>query len=397
MARAETATSSTQTPVSAPAPEEKTVVESEDRRPTGHYDFDLAEFPLFRLYKNSDARNSREPLEHSDTITGRGGKPVERSWQVYPGPFGFGGQSTQVLLYDLFQLYIEQGAKGSQIQFGTLRSLYQRRGERNPSKRDYDRMRRDFDILCGYYFKCKNGFWDRKRQAYVDMNWRLFNSVFYFKSSPTLDGEELPFGFIEVSPVLQQIAKTRGFFKLGFERQQFYELKPLEQRLAIYLAKQFTSQKFHRRFVTDLARVLPVEAGRPRDVRAILKDAAQGLIEKKVRILESFTLEESRAGEWLATFHRGTVANRPYTIPHNAAEELSPQLTLLVDRIAQAIGGDEDRIWWSQCVRRLGAGAVDRALGQLKEARHLYQVKNPGGLLTKIFKDIATEAGIVLN
>jgi hypothetical protein len=40
---------------------------------------------------------------------------------------------------------------------------------------------------------------------------------------------------------------------------------------------------------------------------------------------------------------------------------------------------------------------VDRALSQLKEVRQLSSIRNPGGLLTKILKDIATEAGIVLN
>ena len=48
-------------------------------------------------------------------------------------------------------------------------------------------------------------------------------------------------------------------------------------------------------------------------------------------------------------------------------------------------------------MKRLGPGAVDRALGQLKEARQLSSVRNAGGLLTKIFKNIATEAGIVLH
>jgi hypothetical protein len=40
---------------------------------------------------------------------------------------------------------------------------------------------------------------------------------------------------------------------------------------------------------------------------------------------------------------------------------------------------------------------VDRALGQLKEARQLSSIRSPGGRLTKIFKDIATEAGIALH
>jgi hypothetical protein len=40
------------------------------------------------------------------------------------------------------------------------------------------RLRRDLDILRGYDLHCKNAFWDRKGQAYVDMKWRLFGSVF---------------------------------------------------------------------------------------------------------------------------------------------------------------------------------------------------------------------------
>ena len=70
----------------------------------------------------------------------------------------------------------------------------------------------------------------------------------------------------------------------------------------------------------------------------------------------------------------------------------------LVDRIADAVGSGDDRPWWTQwCVKRLGSGAVDRALSQLKEVRQLSPIRNPSGLLTKIFKDIATEAGIALH
>ena len=249
---------------------------------SSRYDFDLAEFPLFRLNKLAAARSDREPIRYADTITGRDGKPVARSWTVHPGAFGFGGQSTQVLLFDLFQLYAEQGACGSQIQFGTLRSLFLRRGHRNPSKRDYDRLRRDFDILRGYDIHCVNAFWDSGRQSYIDMNWRLFGAVFYFKAAAGPAADEQPFGFVEVSSVLRTVAKTRGFFRLGFDRRQFYALKPLEQRLAVYLSKQFTSQTLHRRFVRDVAAVLPIEADRERDVRRILSDAASGLIAKKL-------------------------------------------------------------------------------------------------------------------
>lgn len=360
---------------------------------TGRYDFDLAEFPLFRLNKLAPGKSAREPLRYSDTITGRDGRPVERSWAVYPGPFGFGGQSTQLLLFDLLQLYCEQGARGTQIQFGTLRSLFQRRGERNPSKRDYDRLRRDFDVLRGYDLHCQNAFWDSARQSYVSMNWRLFGSVFYFRAGTTPASAEQPFGFIEVSSVLRAVAKTRGFFSLGFDRRRFYGLKPLEQRLAVYLAKQFTSQKVHRRFVRDLATLLPIEATRDRDVRRILSEAAAGLQAAEVGLLADCRFSRSAGGGWLAEFARASRPATTYTVSRRAAETLSPMVADLVARIAEAVGSDDDRVWWARCVETLGRGAVDRGLGLLKEAKATGKVTNPGGLLTKFFKDIAAESG----
>jgi len=377
-------------------------VESESASPAtpqsgGRYDFDLAEFPLFSFCKPRLAAKSRDPLVYTDTITGRDGQPVTRTWKVYPGPFGFGGASTQTLLYDLLQLYCEQGARGSQIQFGTLRSLLLRHGERNPSKRDYDRVRRDFNILRGYDFHCTNAFWDHAKHAYVDMNWQLFGAVFYFKPKADTGDGELPFGFLEVSSVLQQIARTRGFFSLGFGRPLFDRLKPLEQRLAVYLAKKFVSQKRHRRFVADLTRALPIEAAAESDVRKALRVTAQGLLENGYPLLSAFRFEKSTDGRWLAVFERKAAPKQDDAVVRRAGEELAPALVTDLNRIVEAVGGDEDRVWWTQCVKRLGPGAVDRALGLLKEAQQTQTIRNPGGLLTRLFQKIADEYGVALN
>ena len=312
-------------------------------------------------------------------------------------PIGLWRAQHQALLYDLLQLYIEQGAQSSQIQFGTLRSLFLRHSQRNPSARDYDRLRRDLDILRGYDIHCQNAFWDWQRRAYVSMKWRLFESVFYFRADPTEANSELPFGFIEVSSVLRQVARTRGFFTLGFGHKFFHGLKPLEQRLALYLAKKFTSQQVHRRYVEDLSRALPLGAARPRDNLANLKKAVQGLLDRELPILASFSLKPAKDGRMVAVFHRGRVPAQHYHIPKPAAAFLAPSVTDLVDRIIRATGNSADRLWWTQCATRLRPGAVDRALGQLKEATHLSCVRNPGALLTKIFKDIATETGVALR
>lgn len=364
---------------------------------SSRFDFDLAEFPLFRFHKPGLSKHGREPLEYSDTITGADRSKVTRLWKVYPGAFGFGGASTQELLFDLLQLYSEQGARGSQVQFGTLRSLFLRRGHRNPSKRDYERMRRDIDILRGYDFHCTNAFWDHKRQAYVDMKWRLFESVFFFKPHPTEDDKELPFGFIEVSSVLQEIAKSRGFFALGFSSSWFFGLKPMEQRLALYLSKKFVSQQLHRRFVADLAKALPIEAKTDFDERASLKSAAEGLIKKRLPCLEGFRFEKSTKGSWLAVFERRQAPKQDYHTQQLAGAALSEELEFLLSRITEAVGSDLDHIWWLHCAKRLGTGGIERGLGMLKEAKSTGSVRKPGALLTTFFKEIAEQQGISIS
>ena len=133
-------------------------------------------------------------------------------------------------------------------------------------------------------------------------------------------------------------------------------IRPLEQRLAIYLAKQFTSQSLHRRFVRDLARVLPIEAGRDRDARRILAEAGDGLVRAGLPILASFRLVPSASGDWLAEFRRGAKAADIFTVPRPAGGAVSAAVAESVLLIADAVGGDDDRVWWERCAERLGRG-----------------------------------------
>jgi hypothetical protein len=350
------------------------------------FDFDLAEFPLFSFAKRP--RNPHAPLTYADTIRGKDGRPVARTWTAHPGRLGVGGATAHELLFDLLQLYAEQGGSGSTIHFGTLRSLLLRRGERNPSKKDYDRMRRDFAVLRGYDFCCKNAFWDSDRRAYADMDWRLFGAVYYFKATPS-GGVEEPHGFIELSPTFRAALRSRGLFRLGFDAAVFHRLPPLAQRLAVYLAKMFTYQAAHRRRVADIARALPIEASTPADARKVLARTAKRL-HADAPVLADFGVRRGADGEWWAEFRRGTCEAR---IPaRRVREPLTGHSSAQLQRIIEAIGSDRDRAWWESCVRRLGPGPVDRALGQFQEACRTAAVRNRGGLLTTILKDVAREA-----
>jgi hypothetical protein len=356
------------------------------------YDFDLAEFPLFSFAKRP-ARDRNAPLTYTDTIRGRAGRPVTRTWTAYPGRLGVGGATAHALLFDLLQLYAEQGGRAPVIHFGTLRSLYLRRGARNPSKTDYDRMRRDFAVLRGYDFSCKNAYWDARRRAYVDMDWRLFGAVRYFKAGPGDGTAERPHGQIELSPTFRAALQDRGLFRLGFEGELFHRLPPLAQRLAVYLAKMFTYQTVHRRRVADLARVLPVETRSPADARKVLGRAVSRLLDAGLPILASHRIERGCDGIWWAVFRRGASTAR---IPAAGPRRLG-QPHYQVERIIAAVAGESGRRWWTLCVERLGPGPVDRAIGLLREAQRAGPVENPGGLLTKILKDLAAEAGVRLT
>jgi len=133
-------------------------------------------------------------------------------------------------------------------------------------------------------------------------------------------------------------------------------------------------------------------------VRAILKGAAQGLLDNRFPLLASFAFEKSaRDGRWLAVFQRKARPKFDHPLPHAAAKKLAPGLAFLVDRIVEATGDAKSRAWWAQCAQSLGHGAVDRALGQLRETCDLRTVKNRGAMLTKIFQDLAREGGVTIH
>lgn len=54
-------------------------VEKSPDRDFGCYDFDLAEFPIFRFGKHQLAKHSREPIVYSDTIRGQDGQESRSS------------------------------------------------------------------------------------------------------------------------------------------------------------------------------------------------------------------------------------------------------------------------------------------------------------------------------
>ena len=207
---------------------------------------------------------------------------------------------------------------------------------------------------------------------------------------------EMPFGFIEVSTVLQQIARTRGFFTLGFPAPFFYKLKPLEQRLSIYLAKKFMSQSLHQRFVDDLAQAL---ADRRQEARQRSSHSAKRRNRpnrKASPFLAGFELRKStREGKWVAVFHRRCVPSVS-SYPTEEIENLPEPRTNSCNVLSKSPDSRKTGVGGANAPNNWGLMGLNRPLASSRR-RPEWRVENPGAMLTKILKDVAAQMGMSIG
>ena len=380
-----------------------------ERFAEARYDHSFAEFPAFRFGKRR--RGPNELLQFTDTIAAPDptDQPLTRAWTVYPSArWGYGGATTQALLFDLHQIWKTQGFCGTRIHFGTLRRLYQlQHPGKNPSTLDYTRLRRDLDILCGYEFDCVNAFWDPVSRTYGDMrSWHLFTGWYEATRTRAHDPqEELPFGFVELSGTFAKIAQERGFFVTGFDSTFFHSLRPVEQRLVLYLSKMFVSQELHRRHETELYEALPIEASRLTKRRQTLRDSVQGLVQKGYPNLSSFSLKSAARTEGLvATFRRRRKVEQDLPVGRPTLGRLPEPERLLVEDVVAETHDPDSIPMWTRAVRGLGEHAVRYALADLRAEKRQRAaagegdgIKNEGAWLTSKLMAMAKERGIVIT
>ena len=371
------------------------------------YDHSLAEFPAFRFGKRR-GRKHGDLIHFTDTIVGpdRTGKRLVREWTVYPSAkWGYGGATTQALLFDLHQIWKTHGFRGTRIYYGTLRSLYQcQHPGKNPSTLDYTRLRRDLDILCGYEFDCVNAFWDPVSRTYGNMRaWHLFTGWYEATRNRADEPQhELPFGFVEVSETFAKIAQERGFIVTGFDSGFFHRLGPVEQRLALYLSKMFVSQEVHRRHEAELYHALPIEASRLTKCRQTLRHAVQGLVDKGYPNLAAFSFDKAVQGDGMvAVFHRQHKVQQDQPLVSFSLNRLPDEVRLLVEDIVEETGDPDSIPMWVRAVRHLGEQAVRFALSDLRSERRQRAadkenegIRNPGAWLTTKLMAMGEERGI---
>lgn len=344
---------------------------TDPKRPTSKYELTLAEFPVFILSKRGVPQV--KVIEYRDTILGKGGKPVERVWKVYPdSQHGFGGASTQGTLFELFQIWRDQGFQSRRITFGTVYQILKRRGMTDAAA-NYNAIKKDLSCLVGMKVEASNAFWDNEKKAYVDMVFHLFDDMALFKEKPT-GQSTLPFAWIEASKTLWHSIEANSLLTTLFDSEFFHSLSPLEQRLALYLSKMFRSQTKHQREIGKLAAVLPVHSKQKKGKKQVLKKVAQALIDKGFTPLRSFDFKKSADGKSeIMVFARASNFKHPSSGRTLKGKRPKPpkkedgEFKFLVDQLVAATKDPDSRGFYQKICHRLPNEIIYRILGDVKE------------------------------
>lgn len=358
------------------------------------YEMNLAEFPLSLLSKRRP--KIFETIEYKDTITGSDGEPVDRIWRVKPShDHGFGSLYLTSILFEIFQLWKEQGFSSRNIQFGSVYNLVQRLGVSTTDTLAYDRIRGDLSALVEITIEARNAFWDNEKKAYVTKIFHLFDSAtLYHKHEKSPLQEILPFSYITASETLMQSVAANAIITLrGVEREWFHSLAPTQKRLALYLSKMLYKSGEHRRDVEKLAQQLPINAKTYKHTKYLLGRACDGLIKKQFPYLAEYRFEPSRRvrRENIIFVRKGTLP--PPTNPED--EEVRAMYNLLVEDIIAVTGATDRREFYARAVRALPKENILSCLSLTNAAKQQHEIKKtPDRYFTGLILEYATQHGI---
>lgn len=362
------------------------------------YELTLSEFPIFILSTKTDSKI--KSIDYEDTIIGKDNKIVKREWHVFPdSELGFGTASTFETLFDLFQIWKEQGLRTQYIQFGTIYQLIKRKGQ-STSNQQYLQVIKDLNCLVGVRITAKNAFWDNERKAYVDMTFHLFDRLDIYKEKP--DGQSvLPFARIKASDVLYGSVLKNSLLTADFDSKFFHSLTPMEQRLALYLSKIFRSQAIHKRELMEFAQQIPINAKQTKHIKERIKKACTGLMKKGFKLLSSFDFEKAVDGRTeLIIFKRnGSPAYRKDLVKYDqqGPKKEDFEIDILVEDILEVCGDERSRDFYKKVARLVPRQDIYRAIAEVKELKNLGEIKqSAGALFTMLIKKYAQERAIKL-
>jgi hypothetical protein len=225
------------------------------------------------------------------------------------------------------------------------------------------------------------------------MTFHLFDQLQLFKEKP--DGQaNLPLARIKASDVLYGSIQKNSLLTTGFDKDFFYSLKPIEQRLALYLSKVFRSQLIHKRNLNIFAGQIPIYAKQTKHIKEQIKKAGNGLMKKGFDLLEEFYFEkaEDKRIDHVVFKRKGKLP----VIPKLPAKE-QYEIDILVEDILDICEDQKSINYYKKVARCLDRETIYRALAEVREVRDLGEIKKTkGALFTSLVKKYASEQCIKL-
>lgn len=270
----------------------------------GRDEMNLAEFP-FALLANR-VPDDVNTLKFEDTVEGKDGKLVRRTWTVTGGDhFGLPVAGDEQVYVALMEVTREQGFDQRTISI-TRYDMIKRLGW--PDKGDsYKRLRAALDRLLSVTIKSEKAFWDKAKQRYVDVGFHIIDDYALYDETPGRKGRKsqdpLPLSFVSWSQVIFRSFQAGNIKQL--DTAFYFSLQSnLSRRLYRYLDKKRYDGKGAYRIGLKKLAFEKLGMSRnyyPSHIKQELARANAELLESG--FLEGVEYETSRRGEEQVVFH----------------------------------------------------------------------------------------------
>ena len=364
------------------------------------FELTLAEFPLTIFHTAPQEVRDRATYEYRDTIRGKEGAPVTRTWTLYKDPIcGFPNESTQTTLYEIIQIWKEQGFSSPTINFGSYLNILRRKGFKGrPGKKDYDRIQRDLDCLRGLRIKAQNAFWDSAKHQYVNKDFNLFNEVTTYTTDPNSSACRAT--VIEASQTFYKSILNNNVFVTHLSSEEFHNLPPLAQRLAIYLSKVLKFQTIHRRSVMEFSQQLPIHAKIFKHKKLTLTRTCDCILQN-TNLLEGYAFEplsRKPKDEYIVLFAKECSKDKQKpsnTKPHSQYPKEEFEINQLVEDILQICLDLRSKNFYNKVAYYMPKEDIYQALSEVKELLNSNPSINPAAVFTNRIKTFAEQRKIV--
>ena len=348
----------------------------------GAFELNFAEFPIAHLSKRLPKGVDRNKIHYADFIKGRDGKLVERKWTIKTSAeHGLGGPSSLDIIFELMQIWKEQGFTAPKIYIGTYYNLIKRLGLQAGGTA-YQQVEKDLESIYGLEIIAENAYYDKEIGKYVDKKVKPFIGWEFYKKHEIKD-YMTDYGYISVNPEFFEAFRKKSLYYLPFENNYFKTLTAHEQKLALYLSKIFNPyrkriQQTYNRNIEQLCDLLPIY-GENYKRRYYITQACKGLIRKNFILLDRYEIND----KIITFYNRQQQSLLPYLNPKTGAKS-QQQVDILLEDQLKVCGDKHSSDFYLLVAKVVPDDIIYECLSEAKQ-----EGKEPRKLYTKIVKEKA--------